>query len=130
MSNEQSVQVEPGRVARAFLEAIFARDFETACSYSSPDLVLRIEGHDRVEGHEGLREIMQFSAEVSTDCEMEIHHVLSAGETAAINRTTRATINGTRLTVEIGAFFTVRDGLVHEWTDYQDSQGVLRAIGH
>ncbi|MGN0101397.1 MAG: nuclear transport factor 2 family protein [Dietzia sp.] len=130
MSNEQSVQLEPARVARAFLEAVFARDYETACAYSSPDLLLRIEGQDRIEGHEGLLEIMQLTAEVCSDCEMQIHHVLGSGETAAINRTTRVTINGTRLTVEVGAFFTVRDGLVHEWTDYQDAQAVLRAFGH
>ncbi|AWH91435.1 nuclear transport factor 2 family protein [Dietzia lutea] len=130
MSDEQATEVDAGRVARAFLEAVFAGDFTTACARSSPELLLRIEGQDTVEGHAGLREIMDLSAEVCTDIEMRIHHVLGADETAAINRTTRVTINGKRLTVEVGAFFTVRDGLVCEWTDYQDAQALLRAMGH
>lgn len=130
MSDEQATEVDSGRVARAFIEAVFAGDFTTACAYSSPELILRIEGQDTVEGHAGLREIMDLSADVCTDVDMRIHHVLCAGETAAINRTTRVTINGKRLTVEVGAFSTVRDGLVCEWTDYQDSQALLRALGH
>ncbi|MBB1021317.1 nuclear transport factor 2 family protein [Dietzia sp. E1] len=130
MSDEQATEVDAGRVARAFLEAVFAGDPETACAYSSPGLTLRIEGQGTVEGHAGLREIMDLSAEVCSDMDMRIHHVLAAGETAAINRTTRVTVNGKRLTVEVGAFFTVRDGLVCEWTDYQDAQALLRALGH
>ena len=130
MSDRQATEVDAGRVARAFIEAVFAGDLGTACAYSSPELLLRIEGQDTVEGHAGLREIMDLSAEVCTDLDMRIHHVLSAGETAAINRTTRVTVNGKRLTVEVGAFFTVRDGLVCEWTEYQDAQALLRALGH
>ena len=29
-----------------------------------------------------------------------------------------------------GAFFTLRDGLVREWSDYLDMSEVARALGH
>lgn len=121
---------DPGRVARALVEAAFSGDFEAARSYCAPDVTLTLEGVQTVRGHEGLRQLMEFNAEVAADVVLEIHHVLGSGDTAAINRTTHLAIGGTRLRVEVGSFFTFRDGLVSEWTDYQDMQNVWRALGH
>lgn len=130
MSDQHATGGHPGQVARALLEAVFSNDFETARSYCAPDLVLRIEGVQTVEGHEGLRHLMEFNAQVSTDVRLDIHHVVGDGDTVAINRTTYLTIAGQPLGLEVGAFFTVRDGLVTEWTDYQDMQEISRALGH
>ncbi|MFS4490882.1 nuclear transport factor 2 family protein [Dietzia kunjamensis] len=120
----------PGDVARALVEAAFSGDFEAARSYCAPDIILTLEGSQTVRGHEGLRQIMEFNAEVASDVVLQIHHVLGSGNTAALNRTTRLTVGRTRLRVEVGSFFTLRDGLVAEWTDYQDMQNVWRALGH
>ena len=130
MSDEYATPENPGQVARLLLKAVFSNDVDTARSYCAPDLVLRIEGIQTVEGHEGLRQLMEFNSQVSTDVRIDIHHVLEDGDTAAINRTTYLTIAGQPLGVEVGAFFTVRGGLVTEWTDYQDMQEVSRALGH
>lgn len=120
----------PGDVARALVEAALSGDFEAARSYCTPDITLTLEGVQTVGGHEGLRQVMEFNAEVATDVVFEIHHVLGSGDTAALNRTTHLTVRGERLRVEVGSFFTLRDGLVAEWTDYQDMQNVWRALGH
>lgn len=120
----------PGAVARALVEAVFSGDVDGATSYCTPDIALTIEGTQTVFGHEGVRHIMAFNAEVSSDVRIAIHHVLGAGDTAAINRTTYLTIGGVPLQLEVGSFFTLRDGLVAEWTDYQDMQDVTRALGH
>lgn len=120
----------PGEVARRLIEATYSGDFETARTLSTPDLVLTIEAAQTVEGHSGLQQFMEFNAEVASDVRVEIHHVLGSGVSAAINRTAYLTIGEVPLDVEIGAFFTLRDGLVAEWTDYQDMQKVLRALGH
>lgn len=122
--------VDPGEVARALVEAVFRGDFAAASTFCSPDVVLRIEGTQEVRGHEGLRHVMEFNAEVASDVRIEIHHVIGSGDTAAVNRTTHLTIGGVPLTLEVGSFFTLRDGLVVEWTDYQDMQAVTRALGH
>lgn len=120
----------PGEVARRLIEATYSGDFETVRTLCTPDLVLTIEGGQTVEGHAGLQQYMEFNAEVATDVRVEIHHVLGSGDSAAINRTTHLTIGGIPLDLEIGAFFTMRDGLVAEWADYQDLQKVHRALGH
>ena len=130
MSDNTAEGEGPGEVARALVEAVFRDDFATAVTLCTPDLVLRIEGTQVVHGHEGLRHVMEFNAEVSTDVHVEIHHVLGTGDTAAVSRTTFLTIGGTPLALEVGAFFALRDGLVAEWTDYQDMQIVTRALGH
>ena len=130
MSDAQATDGAPGEVARALVEAVFRDDHAAAVSFCTPDLVLRIEGIQEVRGHEGLRHLMEFNAEVSTDVHVTIHHVLGSGDTAALNRTTFLTIGGTHVGLEVGAFFTMRDGLVAEWTDYQDMRAVTRALGH
>lgn len=126
----RSGAVGPGAIARALVEAVFGGDFEAAKEFCTPDLVLRIEGTQVVRGHEGLRQLMEFNEEVSSDVGVEIHHAFGSGATAAISRTTFLTIGGKSLALEVGAFFTLRDGLVAEWTDYQDMRDVVRALGH
>lgn len=130
MGDRRMASGGPGRVARGLLEAVFSNDFERAREYCSEDLVMTIEGIQTVRGHDGLRSLMDFVSEVATDVRTAIHHVLGAGEIAAINRTAHLTLGERTYTLEIGAFFTVRDGLVTEWTDYQDAQEVSRALGH
>lgn len=130
MSASESAERGPGEVARRLVEATFSDDFETAGSLCTPDLVLTIEGTQTVRGHDGLRQLMELIAEVSTEVRVEIHHVLGSGDAAAVNRTTYLTIGGTPLHLEVGAFFALRGGLVAEWTDYQDMQKVFRALGH
>lgn len=120
----------PGEVAKALVEAAFSGDFEAARACCAPDLVMTMEGIQTVHGHQGLRHVMEFNAEVSRDVGVDIHHVLGSGNTAAINRTTHLTIGGKRIHLEVGSFFVVRDGLVAEWTDYQDMRVVTRALGH
>jgi ketosteroid isomerase-like protein len=119
-----------GAVARALLEAVFSNDVDGAVRLCSPDLVLTLESSHTVEGHEGLRQLMEFNAEISTEVRIEIHHVLADGDTVAINRTTYLTIDGQPLSVDVGAFFVLRDGLVDRWTDYQDLREISRALGH
>lgn len=120
----------PAETARALVEAAFAGDFDAAATYCTPDLELRIEGTQTVHGHEGLRHIIEFNAEVSSNVRVTIHHALGAGDTAAVNRTTNLTIGGKDLTLEVGAFFELRDGLVCRWVDYQDMRIVTEALGH
>ncbi|GAA1051673.1 hypothetical protein GCM10009570_02610 [Dietzia natronolimnaea] len=119
-----------GEVARALVEATFRGDVDTATSLCTPDLELRIEGTQVVRGRDGLAQLIEFNEEVSTDVRVEIHRVLSSGDTAAVSRTTFLTIGGTPITLAVGAFFTLRDGLVSEWCDYQDMGEVTRALGH
>lgn len=129
-----SDRIQPGdaptEVTRALIEATFAGDFETAATYCTPDLVLRIEGIQTVHGHDGLRHLIEFSTEVSTNARVTIHHALASGDTAAVNRTTYLTIGGKELAVEVGSFFELRDGLVCRWVDYQDMRIVTEALGH
>lgn len=119
-----------GEVARALVEATFRGDVDTATSLCTPDLELRIEGTQVVRGRDGLAQLIEFNEEVSTDVRVEINRVLSSGDTAAVSRTTFLTIGGTPITLAVGAFFTLRDGLVSEWCDYQDMGEVTRALGH
>ena len=121
---------DAGEVARALVEATFRGDVATATSLCSPDLELRIEGTQVVRGHDGLTQLIEFNEAVSTDIRVEIHRVLSSGDTAAVSRTTFLTIGGQPIELAVGAFFTLRDGLVREWCDYQDMGEVTRALGH
>ncbi|MFI8694976.1 limonene-1,2-epoxide hydrolase [Dietzia kunjamensis] len=130
MSERGAGDVDPREVVRALIEAAFAGDVETAQSWCTPDVVLTIEGTQTVRGHEGLRHVIEFNQDVSTDVSVDIHHVLGSGDVAALNRTTHLTIGGVALKVEVGSFFALRDGLVAAWTDYQDMQDVTRALGH
>lgn len=120
----------PGEVARALIEATFAGDVEAATALCTPDVEVRIEGTQTVYGHEGLRHLIEFNTEVSTNVSVAIHHVLGSGNTAAVSRTTYLTIGGRDLALEVGAFLRLRDGLVCEWVDYQDMRIVTEALGH
>ena len=130
MSDREPSELGAGDIAKRLIEAAFSNDFETAKGLCTPDLVLTIEGIQTVKGHSGLHHVMEFNSDFSSDVRVEIHHVLESGDAAAINRTVHLTIAGTALTLEVGAFFTIRGGLVAEWTDYQDMQEISRALGH
>ncbi|MEH6820382.1 nuclear transport factor 2 family protein [Dietzia psychralcaliphila] len=119
-----------GEVARELVEATFRGDVAAATALCAPDLVLRIEGVQEVRGLDGLAQLIEFNEEVSTDVRVEIHRVLSSGDTAAVSRTTFLTIGGNAIELGVGSFFTLRDGLVCEWSDYQDMGEVTRALGH
>lgn len=116
--------------ARALIEAAFAGDFETAVKYCTSDVELRLEGTQTVHGHDGLRHLIELNSEISESVHVTIHHALASGDTAAVNRTTYLTIGGKELTLEVGAFFDLRDGLVCRWVDYQDMRTVTGALGH
>lgn len=120
----------PGQVARQLLECTYRGDLAAASALCTPDLELRLEGTQVLRGHEGLRQMMEFASDVASEVRLEIDRVLSAGDTAAISRTTFLTINGTCIELAVGSFFRVRDGLVCEWSDYQDIGELTRALGH
>ena len=115
---------------RALVEATFAGDADEAVRYCTPDLELRIEGTQSVTGHEGLRHLIEFNSEISSNVRVDIRHVLWSGDTAAADRTTFLTIGGKDLALEVGSFFVLREGLVCEWVDYQDMRIVSEALGH
>lgn len=121
---------DSGDVARELIEAVFRGDVTAATALCAPDIVLRIEGTQEVSGHDGLAQVMEFNGQVSSDVRVEIHRILSSGDTVALSRTTYLTIDGQHVELEVGSFFTVRDGLVCEWSDYQDMVEVTRALGH
>ncbi len=121
---------DAGAVARALVAAVTAGDYKTAITYCSPDLLFRIVDLEMLHGHEGLRALMEFNADVASDARVEFHHVLASGEIAAINRTNSFVVGGQPLVLEIGSFFTVRHGLVVEWTEFLDLQDFERALGH
>lgn len=120
----------PAEVARALVEAAFAPDIDEALKYCTPDMELTIEGVQTVYGPDGLRDVMEFNADVATNTRIEIHHVLASGDTAAVSRTTYLTIGGKDLQLEVGAFLEFRDGLVCRWVDYQDMRVVSETLGH
>ena len=130
MSELEQPGEDPAATARALVEATFAGRHDEAASYCTPDLEMRIEGTQTVYGHDGLRHLIEFNSEVSTNVRVTIHHALGAGNTAAVNRTTHLTIGGEDLTLEVGAFFELRDGLVCRWVDYQGMRAVTAALGH
>lgn len=117
-------------VARALIEAAFGGDQDGATRYCTPDLVLRIEGTQEVRGHEGLRQLMDFNYEFSSEVRVEIHRVIASANTVAVERTTFLTIGGKKVALDVGAILTLRDGLVAEWIDYQDMRDAGRALGH
>ena len=122
----------PADVALRLLTAAFSGDVSTARACCTPDLELRMEGTQVVHGHDGLQHVIEFHADVATDVRLDIHHVLSSreGDTVAINRTTHMCIGGTRIALEVGAFFEFENGLVCRWVDYQDMRPVTTALGH
>ena len=83
MSDRQMSERGPADVARALVDAAFSGNYEAAAACCTPDLELRIEGIQTVHGHEGLRHVMEFNGEVSTDVRVTIHHVLAAGDTVS-----------------------------------------------
>lgn len=121
---------DAAETARALVEAAFAGRYEEAAAHCTPDVELRIEGTQTVHGHDGLRHLLEFNAEVTTNVRVEIHHVLASENAAALNRTTYLTIGGKDLALEVGSFFDFRDGLVRRWVDYQDMRIVTEALGH
>ena len=128
--NADDQQGETRRVITELVEAAFRGDVEAATALCAPDVVLRMEGTQVVRGHDGLRQVIEFNEEVASDVRIEIHHVLASGETAAMNRTTFLTIGERTVELGVGSFFTLRDGKVVEWRDYQDMTEVTRALGH
>lgn len=117
-------------VVRSLVEAVVRADYEAAAALCAPELHISVQGFDEIDGHDGLRGLMEFQREILRDASVEIHHVLTAGDTAAVERTEHFTIGDERVSLDVGAFFSLRDGLVTEWLDYQDLRDVIRALGH
>ncbi len=123
-------RADPAVVARELVEARFHGDVDTVTSLCTPDIVLRIEGSHEARGHEGVAQLMEFNREVATNVRVEIHRVMVSGDTVAMTRTMSLIVNGQALELGAGAFFTLRGGLVREWSDYLDMSELARALGH
>jgi ketosteroid isomerase-like protein len=123
-------RVDAAEVVRALVEARFHGDVTATTALCAPDIVLRIEGSHEARGREGVAHLMEFNREVATNVRVEIHRVMASGDTVAMSRTMFLTINGQAVELSAGAFFTLRDGLVREWSDYLDMSEVARALGH
>ena len=120
----------PVVTARALVEAVVARDADAALALVAPDVLIRVDGLEDFEGYEGLRRLLSFQTEIMHDMRVEIRHALGTGESVAIDRTEYFTVAGEAIALDVGAFLTVREGLVVEWIDYQDLSDLARAMGH
>ncbi|GLB65047.1 hypothetical protein NCCP2495_29270 [Dietzia sp. NCCP-2495] len=122
----------PADVALRLLAAALTGDVPTAQACCTPDVELLMEDTQVVHGLEEVRHVIEFHTEVATDVRCDIHHVLTSdtGDTVAINRTIRMCIGGTRVVLEVGAFFEFEHGLVRRWVDYHDMRPVTDALGH
>lgn len=104
-------------------------DVEAALELCAPDVVYVIESLDTYRGHDGVREFLADQLSVA-GVDRLVQRVVADGDEVAVERRDTFLFPSGAITVPTAAFFSLRDGLVTRWVDYQDLRDMARMLDH
>lgn len=107
-------------VVRAFCGAWSGRDVDKLVAYFTDDAVYHNIPMEPVQGHDGIRAVLEFFVPNSQNIEFQILALASSGDTVFTERVDRFEMNGKKVALPVAGVFEVRDGKIAAWRDYFD----------
>jgi limonene-1,2-epoxide hydrolase len=110
----------PTQVVEAFLDAFAAMDFDTALTFLSDDVEYTNIPLGTVNGHSGVRQVLEpFFAPIHEN-EFVIARRASSGPVVFLERLDRHRLDHGWRELPVNSVFEVHDGKVTVWRDYFD----------
>jgi hydroxyacylglutathione hydrolase len=128
------------KTARAYFDAINARDLDAAVAMWAPDGRENVRGQVDVSGHQGIRAFLEGLAGAVPDAHLEIVSTTADADRCAVQWRLTGTFagpepfngiapTGSRIELEGVDVLTVRDGLIRYNDAFTDSMTFARQIG-
>lgn len=123
------VQHSPDSLIRTFLDALVARDLDTACTMVSGDFEYDNVPIGKAFGPEGLRTTLTGFFGMCTAIDWQTLRQVSSGDlargTVLNERDDRVEIHGVMRSLPVAGVFEIRDGLITLWRDYFDRETLM-----
>ena len=104
----------------SFCSAWSRRDIDELLGFFTEDAVYHNMPMAPVEGHDGIRAVMEFFVPGSEEIEFEILGRASAGATVFTERVDHFVMGGRKVDLPVAGVFEVRGGKIAAWRDYFD----------
>ena len=111
---------ENEELVRSFCTAWSRRDVDELLAFFTDDAVYHNIPMAPVQGHEGIRAVMEFFVPGSQNIDFEVLAMASNGGTVFTERVDRFEMNGKKVELPVAGVFEVRDGKIAAWRDYFD----------
>jgi len=107
---------------RDFCAAWARRDMDELLGFFTDDAVYHNMPMAPVQGHDGIRAVLEFFVPGSQSIEFEILALASTGDLVFTERVDRFVMGEQRVELPVAGVFQVRDGKIAAWRDYFDMQ--------
>ena len=104
----------------SFCAAWSRRDIDELLGFFTEDAVYHNMPLAPVQGHDGIRAVMEFFVPGSEEIEFEILGRASAGETVFTERVDHFVMGERKVDLPVAGVFEVRGGKIAAWRDYFD----------
>ena len=119
----------PDQFVRSFLDALIARDLDTAASMVTSDFEYDNVPMGKAFGPDGLKNTLQGFFGMCTNIDWQILRQTSSGDMShgiVLNeRDDRVEIHGRWTTLPVAGVFEISDGKLTLWRDYFDKQTII-----
>ena len=114
----------PAALVTRFIDAIVAKDLDTASSLVGEDIEYDNVPMGKVHGKDEFRSLLGPFLEGASEIEWIVHHQVASGDLtsgAVMNeRTDRFKLAGGWMEIPVAGLFVVENGLIALWRDYFD----------
>lgn len=107
---------------RDFCAAWERRDMDEILGFFTDDAVYHNIPMDPVEGHDGIRSVLEFFVPGASKIEFEVLAMASAGDVVFTERVDRFVMGENQVDLPVAGVFEIRDGKIAAWRDYFDLQ--------
>jgi limonene-1,2-epoxide hydrolase len=108
------------KLVRDFCAAWRRRDIDELLGYFTADAVYHNMPMAPVEGHDGIRQVLEFFVPPAESIAFEIRHLVASGPVVLTERVDRFVIGGKQIELPVAGVFEIRGGKIAAWRDYFD----------
>lgn len=116
-------------VVERFLRATADADADAAVALCTEDVVYEIVSLDTYHGHDGVRTFVADQSSLVA-VHRELRRIVEDENDVAVERLDTFVFGEGTVDMPTGAFFSLREGRIRRWVDYQDLRAVAHALGH
>ncbi len=116
-------------LVREFCDAWERRDMDELLGYFTDDAVYHNMPMDPVQGHDGIRSVLELFVPGSSKIEFEILGMASDGDAVFTERVDRFVMGDNTVELPVAGVFEIRDGKIAAWRDYFDMQTFMGEPG-
>ena len=112
----------PEEIVREFCEAWGRRDIDEILDYFTKDAVYHNIPMPAVEGHDGIRNVLNMFVPPADSIQFDILRIASNGDIVFTERIDRFEMGERKIALPVAGVFEIRDGKIAAWRDYFDMQ--------